>query len=157
MSCMEDPQTFLTQLRDHNLVPEDLYKKVIKMKNKERKQNGVYEILDWVENNREQCMKLFWSCVFQDHILRKYPVLRLLQKSLLDGSFRNHENLLNAEKKHRNKDAEGGEKKQHNTGATKRKRSAEETDDEETSSVSSQKKPAIKPDIYMSGKSVTVE
>lgn len=26
MSCMEDPQTFLTQLRDHDLVPEDVYK-----------------------------------------------------------------------------------------------------------------------------------
>ncbi|KAM9434622.1 uncharacterized protein Hap1MRO34_002385 [Clarias gariepinus] len=122
MSCMEDPQTFLTQLRDHDLVPEDVYK----------------------------CMKLFWSCVFQDHILRQYPVLRLLQKSLLDGSFRIHENLLNADKKNRKKEAEKEENKQkaHKT-ATKRKRSSEETDDEETgpSSVFSQKKPAIKPEI----------
>lgn len=25
ISCMEEPHTFLNQLRDHNLVPEDLY------------------------------------------------------------------------------------------------------------------------------------
>lgn len=26
ISCMEEPHTFLNQLRDHDLVPEDLYK-----------------------------------------------------------------------------------------------------------------------------------
>lgn len=26
MSCMEQPQTFLRQLRDHELIPEDEYK-----------------------------------------------------------------------------------------------------------------------------------
>ncbi|XP_053493688.1 nuclear body protein SP140-like protein isoform X2 [Ictalurus furcatus] len=85
ISCMEEPHTFLNQLRDHNLVPEDLYQKVIKMRSKERRQDGVYEILNWLENERGQCVKLFWSCVFQDHILQKYPILRFLRKSLLDG------------------------------------------------------------------------
>lgn len=55
------------------------------MRSKERRQDGVYEILNWLENERGQCVKLFWSCVFQDHILQKYPILRFLRKSLLDG------------------------------------------------------------------------
>ncbi|KAG7325922.1 hypothetical protein KOW79_010847 [Hemibagrus wyckioides] len=84
MSCLEEPQILLSQLRDHYLVPEDLYKKVTKAKSKRTKQKVMYEILDWVENERRQCMKLFWSCVFQDHILQHYPVFRLYQTSLLN-------------------------------------------------------------------------
>ncbi|MCJ8749509.1 hypothetical protein PDJAM_G00177020 [Pangasius djambal] len=56
------------------------------MRSKERRQEGVYEILDWLEKERGQCVKVFWSCVFQDHILQKYPVLRLLRNSLVDDS-----------------------------------------------------------------------
>ncbi|KAI5087458.1 nuclear body protein SP140-like protein, partial [Silurus meridionalis] len=85
ISCIEEPHTFLNQLRDHNLLPEKLYQKVIKMKSKKRRQDGVYEILDTLEKKRGQCVKLFWTCVFQEHILQKYPVLRFLRSSLLDG------------------------------------------------------------------------
>ncbi|KAI4889237.1 hypothetical protein NFI96_019824 [Prochilodus magdalenae] len=86
MSCMEEPLIFLHQLRDHNL-------KVIKMKCKERRKDGVYQILDWLERERRNSVHVFWSCVFRDHILRQYPVLRLLRNSLMDGSFRAYENL----------------------------------------------------------------
>ncbi|KAF5889076.1 nuclear body protein, partial [Clarias magur] len=135
ISCIKEPQTFLDQLRDHDLVDEDLYWKVIKKKNKNMRK-GVYEILDWVENNRRQYMKTFWSCVFEDHILQEYPNLRSLQKTLLNEKI-----ILNKE---------GGreEKKQaQNKGATKRERNAKETDHESPgpSSVSNQKKPDVKP------------
>ncbi|XP_053540688.1 nuclear body protein SP140-like protein isoform X2 [Ictalurus punctatus] len=147
-SCIEEPLTFLSQLRDHDLVPEDLYQKVIRMKNKERKQKGVYEILDWVENKQGHCVKLFWSCVFQDHILQKYPRLRVLQKRLLDDSFRISARCIKAERPTINTEVQRKEKKQEQKkGAIKRKKCGEETDEEERgpSSLSSQKKPAMKP------------
>ncbi|KAM9434971.1 uncharacterized protein Hap1MRO34_002705 [Clarias gariepinus] len=148
ISCMEQPHMFLNQIRDYKLVREDLYQKVMNMKGKERKQKGVYQILDWVENKQGQCMKDFWSCVFQDHILQKYPVLHSLQKSLLDDTLKIHESLPNAEKTSRRKQADREVKKQaQKKSATKRRESAKETDEEETvcSSVSRKKKPAMRP------------
>ncbi|XP_037393193.1 nuclear body protein SP140-like protein [Pygocentrus nattereri] len=93
MSCMAEPNIFLHQLRDHNLVPEKLYKKVVKMRCKEKRKDGVYQILDWLEKERSDSVHLFWTCVFKDHILQKYPVLRLFRNNLIDGSFRVYENL----------------------------------------------------------------
>ncbi|XP_017337134.1 autoimmune regulator isoform X2 [Ictalurus punctatus] len=149
-SCIEEPLTFLNQLRDHDLVPEDLYQKVKKMKNKERKQEGVYEILDWVEKKQGQHVKLFWSCVFQDHILQKYPRLSGLKKRLFDGPFRISARLSKAEKPTINTEVERKEKKQEQRkGETKRKKSGEEIHEEEPgpSSVYTQKKPAKKPTL----------
>nr|XP_040047560.1 nuclear body protein SP140-like protein isoform X4 [Gasterosteus aculeatus aculeatus] len=87
MSCMEKPHTFLRQLRDHDLVPEDRYKKVSCMRSKDNMRDGLYEILDWFETERSQKVREFWSCVFKDSILNQYPTLRLLRNSLMDGSF----------------------------------------------------------------------
>ncbi|KAF4080677.1 hypothetical protein AMELA_G00174170, partial [Ameiurus melas] len=120
------------------------------MKTKERKQEGVYEILDWVEEKQGDRVKLFWSCVFQDHILQKYPIFRLLRNSILDDSNRISENLPKADEPSSNTEAERKAKKQEQEkGATKRKKSGEETDEEEPgpSSVSSKKKPAMKPKL----------
>lgn len=55
------------------------------MKCKDKKQNGLYQILEWLEKEGGQSVKLFWTCVFKNHILQKYSVLRLLQNTLLDG------------------------------------------------------------------------
>ncbi|XP_048846173.1 nuclear body protein SP140-like protein [Brienomyrus brachyistius] len=85
MSSMELPNTFLRQLRDHNLIPEDKYKKLIKMKGKQKK-NGVYEVLEWLETTRPENISHFWKCVFKDHILQQYPTLRLLRDKLLGES-----------------------------------------------------------------------
>ncbi|XP_040047558.2 autoimmune regulator isoform X2 [Gasterosteus aculeatus] len=84
MSCMEKPRTFLCQLRDHDLVPEDRYKKVSCMRSKDNMRKGLYEILDWFERERSQKVREFWSCVFKDSILNQYPTLRLLRNSLMD-------------------------------------------------------------------------
>ncbi|MCI4395314.1 hypothetical protein PGIGA_G00178850 [Pangasianodon gigas] len=154
ISCIEEPHTFLHQLRDHNLVPEKLYQKVIKMRSKERRQEGVYQILDWLENERGQCVKVFWSCVFQDHILQKYPVLRLLRNSLLDGSFKLYESLPDTEEpnNNENKPVQKEEKKvKGKKSGGKRKKSVEETEEEEevpgpsSYSTPTRKKPARRP------------
>ncbi|CAB1341496.1 unnamed protein product, partial [Coregonus sp. 'balchen'] len=93
MSCMEKPHTFLNQLRDHHLIPEKMHKNLIRMKSKELREKGVYQVLDWVEAERPDSIKLFWNCVFRDHLLQKYPTLRLLQNRLLNGSFTFYEKL----------------------------------------------------------------
>ncbi|XP_047672604.1 nuclear body protein SP140-like protein isoform X2 [Tachysurus fulvidraco] len=84
-SYVKEPQTFLQILRDHELIPDDHYQKVIKRKGKQRMQENLYEILDWLVNERGEMIKQFWSCVFQEHILQKNPLLRQLQTSLLNG------------------------------------------------------------------------
>ncbi|KAK2864776.1 hypothetical protein Q7C36_003930 [Tachysurus vachellii] len=144
ISCMEEPHTFLSQLRDHNLVPEDLYRKVIKMKCKNRRQDGVYQILDRLEKERRDCVKLFWDCVFKNHILQKYSVLRLLRNSLRDGSFRYYLELPDAEEQD---SIQGSEDK---ANEKKRKKSSEGTEEQEKPGPSpfsyhSQNKPAKKP------------
>ncbi|XP_026181999.1 nuclear body protein SP140-like protein isoform X2 [Mastacembelus armatus] len=87
MSLMENPQTFLRQLRDYDLIPDDRYKKVSRMKSKERIKKGLYEILDRFECERPQHIHRFWRCVFKDTIMNQYPTLRLLRNSLMDGTF----------------------------------------------------------------------
>ncbi|XP_053300334.1 uncharacterized protein LOC128459240 isoform X2 [Pleuronectes platessa] len=91
MSCMENPGKFLRQLRDYDLIPEDRYTKVCCMKTKENMKTALYDVLDWVERERSQCIPLFWRCVFKDPILNVYPTLRLLRNSLMDGSFKKAE------------------------------------------------------------------
>uniref|UniRef100_A0A4W5MHN2 Nuclear body protein SP140-like protein n=1 Tax=Hucho hucho TaxID=62062 RepID=A0A4W5MHN2_9TELE len=87
MSCMEQPHTFLNQLRDHHLIPEKMHKKLIRCRSKEVREKGVYQVLDWVEAKRPDSIKVFWNCVFRDHLLLQYPTLRHLRNRLLDGSF----------------------------------------------------------------------
>ncbi|XP_058625779.1 uncharacterized protein LOC131536730 isoform X3 [Onychostoma macrolepis] len=88
ISCIQQPRRLLTQLRDHDLVPEKLFEKVKKMRSRKQKEKGFYEVLEWLEKNRPQDMHQFWRCVFEDHILQLYPALRKLKNSLLDGTFK---------------------------------------------------------------------
>ncbi|XP_058260277.1 nuclear body protein SP140-like protein isoform X1 [Hemibagrus wyckioides] len=149
ISCMEEPYTFLNQLRDHDLVPEHLYRKVIKIKCKSKRQDGVYEILDWLEKERGECVKLFWTCVFKNHILQKYSVLRLLRNSLLDGSFRCYMVRHDVKELSKNKQ-DSIQSREDKADRKKRKKSSEETEEQEEAGPSpfsnrSQKKPAKKP------------
>uniref|UniRef100_A0A3B4T9D1 SP110 nuclear antigen, tandem duplicate 1 n=1 Tax=Seriola dumerili TaxID=41447 RepID=A0A3B4T9D1_SERDU len=86
LSCMQNPLTFLSQLKDYNLIPDDRYQ-VSRMKSKDNVKKSLYEILDWLERERSEHIPLFWSCVFKDTIINLYPTLRLLRNSLMDGSF----------------------------------------------------------------------
>ncbi|GAA6072329.1 nuclear body protein SP140-like protein [Tachysurus ichikawai] len=148
ISCIEEPNTLLRQLRDHDLVPKDLYKKVTKRRNKKRIEEGVSEILDSLENKGEEFVKRFWSCVFQDHIQQKYPVFRFLRNSIQDGSFGNYVKLPNAEKPSRSNEGERQGKKQAQKKAAKKRKIADKEADEEeagSSSGSRQKKAATEP------------
>ncbi|KAF7686437.1 nuclear body protein SP140-like [Silurus meridionalis] len=146
ISCIEEPHTFLNQLRDHNLLPEKLYQKVIKMKSKKRRQDGVYEILDTLEKKRGQCVKLFWTCVFQEHILQKYPVLRFLRSSLLDGTYKEYVDLPDTEDLNcnENESVQTVEKK---VKGGKRKKSVEEADEEDEQRPSSSSTPSPKKQV----------
>ncbi|XP_060721428.1 sp110 nuclear body protein-like isoform X1 [Tachysurus vachellii] len=137
ISCMEEPHIFLRQLRDHDLVPEDLYKEVSKRRNKKRIEDGVYEILDSLENEGGDFIKRFWSCVFQDHIQQKYPVFRLLRNSIQDGSFRNYIKLPNAENPSGSNEGERQGKNQAQMKKAKKRKIADKKADEEEAGPSS--------------------
>ncbi|XP_061701806.1 uncharacterized protein LOC133514272 isoform X2 [Syngnathoides biaculeatus] len=87
MSCMENPQTFIRQLRDYDLIPEIFYKKVDRTKSKEALKKNIYDFLDWLERERPESIRTFWWCVLKETITNQYPALHQLSKSLKDGSF----------------------------------------------------------------------
>ncbi|KAK2916025.1 hypothetical protein Q8A67_000399 [Cirrhinus molitorella] len=148
ISCIEQPlNRLLTQLRDHDLVPEKLFENVKKMRTREQKEKGVYEVLDWVEKNRPRYMHQFWRCMFEDHILQLYPTLRMLRNSLLDGTYKLYEKPPDVETPTEEEEEESqGKGKNYKRKRSKDDRS-EDSDDPSTSSAStpSRKKPAKKP------------
>ncbi|XP_010783794.1 uncharacterized protein [Notothenia coriiceps] len=88
MSIMENPQTFLRQLRDHDLLlDDDTYQKVNRMQSIKKIRKGLYEILDRLERKQPQHIRVFWTCVFKDSILNEYPTLRELRNDLMNGTF----------------------------------------------------------------------
>ncbi|KAG5832512.1 hypothetical protein ANANG_G00291940 [Anguilla anguilla] len=147
MSCIEQPHTFLNQLRDHNLVPEDLYKKVMRTRSKLQREKSFYRVLDWLETERPHFIKLFWNCVFKDHILLLYPVIRQLKSNLLDGSFRFAEDL--PEKEATSEECREEEKKKTEVKKSEEKRgkkrsesTEEEEEEEEEAGPSTQSTPS---------------
>uniref|UniRef100_A0A4W5QAM3 Nuclear body protein SP140-like protein n=1 Tax=Hucho hucho TaxID=62062 RepID=A0A4W5QAM3_9TELE len=154
MSCMEKPHTFLNQLRDHHLIPEKMYKKLILIRSKELREKGVYQVLDWVESERPDSIKVFWNCVFRDHLLQQYPTLRLLRNRLLDGSFTFYEKLSEKveneeeeeeKKKKASVEAEEEEEEEKKTGRKKRKEKKRSASaEEEQPSTSTQSTPSKK-------------
>ncbi|KAM4530536.1 uncharacterized protein PAE49_022997 isoform 2-T2 [Odontesthes bonariensis] len=148
ISSLENPHTFLSQLRDHNLIPEDRYQKVIRMRSKENTRKAIYEILDWLERERSEHIHLFWSCVFKETILNQNPTLKLLRNSLMDGSFHFEPKLPEkVEREERDKRERlalsEGEEMKANSGMKKRKLRGVSTsnDEEEQPGPSSQLTP----------------
>ncbi|XP_030233428.1 nuclear body protein SP140 isoform X2 [Gadus morhua] len=82
MSCMDKPQSLLKQLRDHELILEEKFQEMIRIKSKEVMQDNVYELLNWIETERPLDIRLFWICVFKEFIMTQYPTLKQLQDSL---------------------------------------------------------------------------
>ncbi|KAK7175181.1 hypothetical protein R3I93_002169 [Phoxinus phoxinus] len=148
ISCIEQPHALFTQLRDHDLMTEELFQKVKGMRSREQKQTQkrIYEVLDRLEKEKSQCMHQFWDCVFQDHILQLYPTLRLLRNSLLDGTFKFYENSTNVEtptEKSEGKGEEGKERKR--TRKRNKDRKSEDSDSPGPSSASTPAKKNKKP------------
>ncbi|XP_039980033.1 nuclear body protein SP140-like protein isoform X2 [Xiphias gladius] len=87
MSCIKKPRTFLSQLKDYDLIPDDRYKKVSRVKSKESMKIALYDILDWFEREQSQHIHVFWRCVFKETMMTLYPILRQLRQSLVDASL----------------------------------------------------------------------
>ncbi|XP_016408561.1 uncharacterized protein LOC107740602 isoform X2 [Sinocyclocheilus rhinocerous] len=151
ISCIKEPHRLLTQLRDHDLVPEKLFKNVKNTRTRKQKEKGFYEVLDWVEKNRPQDIQQFWRCVFEDHILQQYPELSKLRSSLLDGTFKIYEKPpdveIQTEEEKSGGKAEKGKEKSYKRKRSKDDKSSEDSDDPGPSSTSRPKrrKPAKKP------------
>ncbi|XP_041825780.1 nuclear body protein SP140-like [Melanotaenia boesemani] len=134
MSCMENPRTFLSQLKDYNLITEDRYKKVSRMKSKENMKKAVYEILDWLEREQSQHIDVFWKCVFKDIILTQYPTLKMMRNSLLDGSFQFDTPLperVEKEERDKKERLSPSENKEKQAKSEKKKRKLRSDDDEQ--------------------------
>ncbi|CAL8235414.1 unnamed protein product [Arctogadus glacialis] len=82
MSCMDNPQTFLNQLRDNKLIPEEKYKEMTRITSKDKMKKNLYNLLCWIEEKQPQTISLFWTCVFKEFIMTQYPTLKRLQDSL---------------------------------------------------------------------------
>lgn len=52
-----------------------------------KKEKGLYDILDWFEENNSEHIKLFWKCAFKETVLSHNPKLQMLRKSLMDGKI----------------------------------------------------------------------
>ncbi|XP_069557527.1 autoimmune regulator-like isoform X1 [Brachyistius frenatus] len=156
LSCMENPHTFLSQLRDHNLVPEDRYKKVSRMKSKENIKRALYEILDWLEKEKSQHITVFWTCVFKETILNKYPKLRELRNSLMDGSYHCDAQLPpRVELEERNKKELSADEQQTMTKSGKKKRKQKhmsmcDDDDDEEEEEEEEEQPGASAQVSLS-------
>eukprot|EP00066_Takifugu_rubripes_P012746 XP_011602012.1 PREDICTED: nuclear body protein SP140-like protein isoform X1 [Takifugu rubripes] len=129
MACMEKPLTFLTQLRDHDLLPEDSYRKMSRMKSKDRLKKAVYEFLDWLEVNQPQLISTFWRAAFVELLMNQYHTLRKLHYSLMDGPGSNQsltsfhiENEVESEARDGRLKALSGSEENKETNATPAKR-----------------------------------
>ncbi|KAG9338860.1 hypothetical protein JZ751_025300 [Albula glossodonta] len=85
ISCINQPYIFLSQLRDYDLVQEDVYKKVNRMKSQQQRERMLYQILDRLETDQPHRIRTFWNCVLKPHILQHYPELSSLRDSLMEG------------------------------------------------------------------------
>ncbi|XP_030263681.1 nuclear body protein SP140-like protein isoform X2 [Sparus aurata] len=139
LSCTENPLTLISQLRDHDLIPEDRYKKMKRMRSKDKMKKAFYEALDWLERERSQHIRLFWRSVFKDAIMKQYPTLQLLHYSLMNGSFESDIQLpekvekedTDKRKGKESSEDEEGEVKKANSGKRKRKQNRKIVSDEE--------------------------
>lgn len=149
ISCVEQPHALFTQLRDHDLMTEELFQKVKGMRSREQKltQKRIYEVLDRLEKEKSQCMHQFWRCVFEDHILQLYPTLRLLRNSLLDGTFKFYENSTDVETQAEKSEGEEekGKERKRTRKRNKDDRNSEDSDGPGPSSASTPAKKNKKP------------
>ncbi|KAL1277767.1 hypothetical protein QQF64_024440 [Cirrhinus molitorella] len=84
ISTIEDPLMFLHHLKDNKLITDDLFQK-----HKDVDVNGVYQVLEHIEQCSKKKVRKFWDCVNQSHLLELCPRLSEIiyaLKSQLKGS-----------------------------------------------------------------------
>uniref|UniRef100_A0A3Q2QAV5 SP110 nuclear antigen, tandem duplicate 1 n=1 Tax=Fundulus heteroclitus TaxID=8078 RepID=A0A3Q2QAV5_FUNHE len=144
MSCMETPHSFLSQLRDHNLIPEDRYKKIIRMKSKNNLRRAVYDILDWLETKKSKYIRVFWRCVFKDVMMNQYPTLKQLHNGLMDGSYHFDSELpsrVESEESDERGSSKLSDREQKQTKSPKKKRKVRSDGDDEQPGPATEQSP----------------
>ena len=51
----------------------------------DKREASIYELLDWIETEAPCSIRGFWTCVFTESILTRYPTLKGLQERLFNG------------------------------------------------------------------------
>ena len=60
---------------------------MIRIKNDEsdKMETSIYKLLDWIETEAPRSIRPFWTCVFTENMLTRYPTLKRLQERLFNG------------------------------------------------------------------------
>ncbi|MBN3302447.1 SP14L protein, partial [Amia calva] len=110
LSCLTKPRRLLNQLRDADVISEDQHTKVLRAKGLEGREQALYQLLHWLEAEIPHKIKVFWGCIFQEHIMQHYPPLRLLKNSILDGTYTRQKKLEKDEEMEEGKEKKEGKK-----------------------------------------------
>ena len=46
---------------------------------------SIYKLLDWIATEAPRSIRPFWTCVFTENMLTRYPTLKRLQERLFNG------------------------------------------------------------------------
>ncbi|CAL1588848.1 unnamed protein product [Knipowitschia caucasica] len=71
---MENPEWFVRRLQDSDLIPKEV--------NRNATAAELYDVLENFERDKKNLIPLFWKCVFEKHIIEKYPTLKELKEKL---------------------------------------------------------------------------
>ncbi|KAL0992662.1 hypothetical protein UPYG_G00096390 [Umbra pygmaea] len=119
MSCMEKPRNFLNQLKDDGLILKKRYKTLIEIEegNKVQREKGLYDMLEWLEEEQSDNIKQIWKCVFKEHLRNEYRTLRNLHQKLQSVCNANNRKLQKGMKRKSSQQEDEEGEKQHGTGS----------------------------------------
>lgn len=61
--------------------------KMSRMRSKVTLHRALYDFLDWLEKERPELIDTFWKAAFEEVTVERYPTLRKLHCSLMEGQF----------------------------------------------------------------------
>uniref|UniRef100_UPI00398ED902 nuclear autoantigen Sp-100-like isoform X2 n=1 Tax=Pristiophorus japonicus TaxID=55135 RepID=UPI00398ED902 len=75
---------FLHGLRDKMLITDEKFNEILHVQ--KSTSEAVYLLLEWLEESDSLAIRKFWSNLFQDYNLQKYPKLHPLQANFIEGT-----------------------------------------------------------------------
>ncbi|XP_066563293.1 autoimmune regulator isoform X2 [Amia ocellicauda] len=145
LSCLTKPRRLLNQLRDADVISEDQHTKVLRAKGLEGREQALYQLLHWLEAEIPHKIKVFWGCIFQEHIMQHYPPLRLLKNSILDGTYTRQKKLEKDEEMEEGKEKKEGKKQGQKEGRKNNKITHEKQGQSEESEEKDKPGPSTQP------------
>ncbi|XP_065108904.1 uncharacterized protein [Paramisgurnus dabryanus] len=79
ISTISDPGMLLRHLKDNKIITEAHLESALDPENSDE---NVYKVLDYIEKKGSKCVRRFWKCVNEKHILERYPQIFELTQSL---------------------------------------------------------------------------